>query len=159
MRLHRSLIGLAAFAALAACLGTASPAASQGAPKPDPAARARALCGSGYELRQSHPFAENGTVKATTYLAYDEARATACTVTLRMAPAPQYADVPYMSAYIQPAGASPVQSGGYYRSYAGPARARTTEGCLRWGGRYRTQTWHAQTPTTPKTQTTCPATA
>lgn len=156
MRLPRSLVPLVA---LATCLGTAFPAASQSAPKPDPAARARALCGSDFELHQSHPFTENGTVKATTYLAYNKARTTACVVTLRMTPAPLYDDMPYMSAYVQPAGASPVQSGGYYRSYAGPARARSTEGCLRWGGRYRTHSWHAQTPITPETQTSCPATS
>ncbi|MFE0106780.1 hypothetical protein [Streptomyces sp. NPDC059009] len=136
----------------------ASPAASESAPKPDPSARARTLCGGGYELRQSHPFTEDGVVEATTFLAYDKGRAMACAVTLRTTPAAQYADVPYMSAYIQPAGTSAVRSSGNYRSYAGPARAHDSEGCLRWGGRYRTQVWHAQTPTTPETQASCPAT-
>ncbi|NEB74639.1 hypothetical protein G3I40_05245 [Streptomyces sp. SID14478] len=143
---------------LGVCLGAVASPASAAVPLPDPAAQARKVCGSGYHLLERHTFIENRAAAATTFLTYNKARSTACVVTLRQSATPQYGDRAYMGSYVEPVGSVLVRNAGYFRSYAGPTRAHLADGCVRWGGQYRSQTWNGQTPAKPEAKMSCPAT-
>ncbi|GAA1367522.1 hypothetical protein [Streptomyces beijiangensis] len=141
-----AFIGCGALSALLA--GTAPTVAAS-----PPSAVASGLCGPGYRVIDTYDFVQDDRPRATVYLTYNAAQKKVCTVNLR----PSYGPALHLSAYVQAEEGERVANAGQFHLYAGPARSGAGDGCVRWGGQYRTLQWHAQAPLTADAAAWCPA--
>ncbi|MFJ2258620.1 spore-associated protein [Streptomyces sp. NPDC087844] len=123
MRLHRSVLTAAAFAALAVGATTALAAPASAAPNTTP----QKVCGSAYKTVNSAVVGSLGTV----YLTYNASNGQNCVATIRNNPGAAV-DV---SAYVYvPDTDEGAGDGGLYTSYAGPAYVYGKGHCIDWGG-------------------------
>ena len=91
-----------------------------------------ALCGTGYDLVDSHDLGA-----ATIVLLYDGDRGQNCVVTLAKADGGPVT----MNATLAVQNGGTVSDPGPYQWYAGPVTADAPSACAKWGGTYRTSSW------------------
>jgi hypothetical protein len=123
MRLNRSVLSAAAFAALAVGATTALAAPASAAPNTTP----QKVCGSAYKTVNSAPIGSLGTV----YLTYNAANGKNCVTTIRNTPGTAVD----MSTFIYvPDTDEYDEDYGRYTSYAGPSYVYGKAHCVSWGG-------------------------
>ncbi|MCX4233204.1 spore-associated protein [Streptomyces sp. NPDC020707] len=123
MKLNRSVLTAAAFAALAVGTTTALAVPASAAPNTTP----QKVCGSAYKTVNSAAVGSQGTV----YLTYNASNGQNCVATIRNNPGTAV----NMSAYVYiPETQEGASDDGAYTSYAGPTYVYGKGHCVDWGG-------------------------
>ncbi|MFS8202296.1 spore-associated protein [Streptomyces sp. CWNU-52B] len=123
MRFNRSVLTVAAFAALTVGAGTALAVPASAAPNTTP----QKVCGSSYKTVNSAAVGSLGTV----YLTYNSANGENCVATIRSTPGTAVE----MSTWVYvPDTDEGADDYGQYTSYAGPAYVYGKGHCVDWGG-------------------------